>query len=910
AVTTAKVGDDQVTFAKMQNIATNRLLGRVTAGSGDVEELTIGSGLTITGTTISVATGSGVGDVVGPASATDNAIARYDGTTGKLIQNSGVTIGDAGETNITSASANALTVGPNGTTNPVLQVDGSTASSATGIKVTGAAAGSGVTLGVISSNTDENLIITSKGGGSVISLRPGNSQTLGLSTASSAFTPTANAAAATVRFRFTGAADSNLTADTESPSVYFNSGQTRQHIAAAGAYAVQRDFRITPSTHSFDAADTITKAAALSVDGAPLGGTNATIITSTAIDVPARVLTNVTNGYGLDITQPTGATSNNSAAYFHGDAANSVNVILENDSTTSDKSELFFVNGTSAGGWGIGTDYAGDKGDNFYIWGGGSGASRMYINAAGTVAIGGNHTSPSASALLDLSSSSRGFLPPRMGDPTTAISSPAEGLLAYNTTTHKLMIRNNTTWSEVGAGSAVASGAAGYIQFSNGSGNLASSGTSAGQQFFWDNTNYRLGIGLTAPTQALDVVGKITTNSMIMKVVTGASAPSNGSGGIWSTSGSNVFLTTSTNKLGIGTNAPATALEVAGPRIRVTNATDPGIELSNGSGVVGYLFYDTTGGDYIGLRHASANPQLVLKNTGNVGIGTTSPGEKLHVVGTVKTDTADAAKAVIMRNSTNGGEWSFRLQGNGTTANNLNVDYGVSNFMTVASSGNVGIGTNTPGSRLDVKQVGTSDDNIRLVDDNTVNYWGMSFNNSTLTFRYNTTDRVSVANSGNMTVVGAGTTCVIGSGTGATNCTSDVRLKTDIKPIENALSKLLAIDGVTFEWKDPEKTKGPHLGVIAQAVEKVFPEAVIEVDDKALGKAKAVDYAVLVAPIIEAIKEIKHALDDLVGKVTELFDIVGNLKMEIAELKAENAELKTQNTDIIKRLEALEAKEQ
>lgn len=39
---------------------------------------------------------SGAGDVVGPASATDNAIARYDGTTGKLIQNSGATISDAG----------------------------------------------------------------------------------------------------------------------------------------------------------------------------------------------------------------------------------------------------------------------------------------------------------------------------------------------------------------------------------------------------------------------------------------------------------------------------------------------------------------------------------------------------------------------------------------------------------------------------------------------------------------------------------------------------------------------------------------------------------------------------------------------------------------------------------------------
>ena len=38
--------------------------------------------------------GSGTGDVVGPASATDNALARYDATTGKLIQNSGITVAD------------------------------------------------------------------------------------------------------------------------------------------------------------------------------------------------------------------------------------------------------------------------------------------------------------------------------------------------------------------------------------------------------------------------------------------------------------------------------------------------------------------------------------------------------------------------------------------------------------------------------------------------------------------------------------------------------------------------------------------------------------------------------------------------------------------------------------------------
>lgn len=62
---------------------------------------------------------AGVGDVVGPASSTDNAIARFDGTTGEILQNSTVTIGDDGATNI----AGNLTIGGTitVTANPVVQ---------------------------------------------------------------------------------------------------------------------------------------------------------------------------------------------------------------------------------------------------------------------------------------------------------------------------------------------------------------------------------------------------------------------------------------------------------------------------------------------------------------------------------------------------------------------------------------------------------------------------------------------------------------------------------------------------------------------------------------------------------------------------------------------------------------------
>jgi hypothetical protein len=75
----------------------------------------------------------------------------------------------SGAETITSTSANALTVGANGATNPVLKVNANTASVATGLSVTGAAAAAGVALATISSGTNENFKIDAKGSG-VISL--------------------------------------------------------------------------------------------------------------------------------------------------------------------------------------------------------------------------------------------------------------------------------------------------------------------------------------------------------------------------------------------------------------------------------------------------------------------------------------------------------------------------------------------------------------------------------------------------------------------------------------------------------------------------------------------------------------------------------------------------------------------
>jgi hypothetical protein len=138
---------------------------------------------------------------------------------------------------ITSSSANALAVGPNGTTNPVLQVDASTGSAATGLKVTGAAAAGGVALAVISSGTNEALTINAKGSGTI---SIGNSSTGAITLAratgvTGALTGTA-ASAIALAVGANGATNPVLQVDSSTGSVA--TGVKVTGAAAAGGVAI------------------------------------------------------------------------------------------------------------------------------------------------------------------------------------------------------------------------------------------------------------------------------------------------------------------------------------------------------------------------------------------------------------------------------------------------------------------------------------------------------------------------------------------------------------------------------------------------------------------------------------------------------------------------------------------------
>jgi hypothetical protein len=107
-----------------------------------------------------------------------------------------------------------------------------------------------------------------------------------------------------------------------------------------------------------------------------------------------------------------------------------------------------------------------------------------------------------------------------------------------------------------------------------------------------------------------------------------------------------------------------------------------------------------------------------------------------------------------------------------------------------------------------------------------------------------------------------GTTTIAGD----LNINSDARLKTNIISLGATLSKLLQIDGKTYTMKKDANHK-KKIGLLAQDIEKVFPELVSETND-----IKSVNYQGLVPVLINAMKEQQEEIDELKALVKQLLE--------------------------------------
>ena len=310
------------------------------------------------------------------------------------------------------------------------------------------------------------------------------------------------------------------------------------------------------------------------------------------------------------------------------------------------------------------------------------------------------------------------------------------------------------------------------------------------------------------------------------------------------------------------------------------------------------------------------NGGLVKDASGNVGIGTTSPAAKLDVFGAA-------------------GSIGLKVRGGGNTGINILdiADVGGSGPFVVNASGNVGIGTSSPATKLDVNgpiRVGSLDP---LYFGGTTNYITGSNGSNYLTFITNNTERARIDSSGNLLVgttsgspkglfyqsadavglnvrnanasntnhvfgvsadrnttnntyyfircdvVGVAYRFQVADSGNVTNTNnsygaiSDIKLKENIIDATPKLEQLNRVRVVNYNFIGNEQKQ---LGVVAQELEQIFPGMVEEsIDRDAEGNdlgttTKSVKYSVFVPMLVKAIQEQQALITTLTDRITAL----------------------------------------
>ena len=206
----------------------------------------------------------------------------------------------------------------------------------------------------------------------------------------------------------------------------------------------------------------------------------------------------------------------------------------------------------------------------------------------------------------------------------------------------------------------------------------------------------------------------------------------------------------------------------------------------------------------------------------------------------------------------NGAKVKWRYGVGGTGYNGLGMNdsqfyierLGAGSLFTISSGGRVGIGTNlaTPQKKLDVRGNASITENLIIGHD-------AAFNPGS--------DRLNVNGSARAN---------------AYYYNSDRRYKSDITPLTSALDKILKLNGYSYYNKLSEKN---DIGVIAQEVEKVFP-SLVQTDADGY---ESVAYGNLVAPLIEAVKELSHKIDELFNKYADQQSQIDALEARIQALE-------------------------
>ncbi len=272
------------------------------------------------------------------------------------------------------------------------------------------------------------------------------------------------------------------------------------------------------------------------------------------------------------------------------------------------------------------------------------------------------------------------------------------------------------------------------------------------------------------------------------------------------------------------------------------------------------------------------NPQVVIDNEGKLGIGTTDPQDKLDVNGALRFNgNADRRVYGASRSNRNTvvveGHWD-ELEVKGRvidwTGGNLHIGYDNDHSSDLVLIGNgklkavqlqgstdlyvggyAGIGTADPHKNLHITRGDELQPGIHIDGDGI--FWDIvvaadSPNDQDLVFGFN----------------GQWESAWV-EPMGGIGFASDLKLKENVKPLNNILKKVLKLKPISFTWKDFEAGDRSQVGFGAQDVEKVFPQLVKE--RKGTKSLKYTDFSVLA---IAALQEQQKKIDKLEKTVAEL----------------------------------------
>lgn len=231
---------------------------------------------------------------------------------------------------------------------------------------------------------------------------------------------------------------------------------------------------------------------------------------------------------------------------------------------------------------------------------------------------------------------------------------------------------------------------------------------------------------------------------------------------------------------------------------------------------------------------------LSILTSGNVGIGTTSPTQRLHVFNTtssgilVESDTGDALLDIDAGGGVGDygaitfykdGVFTNQIYTGSASDDNLYIDTSSSNTFVIMEGAGLSIGTTSTSSALTVE--GT----------------------------------IKASN-----LYGGATSLSTDAQGNIIRTPSDERLKTNIQPLENALPTVLALRGVSYEWIDAERFGSQtEVGFIAQEVDLILPEVV-----RKGGEYWSLNIQNMVAVVVGAMQEMWEVVSGNQERITEL----------------------------------------